>query len=44
MSKNQAALIILDGFGLRNETVGNAVALAKNRILTAIGTSILIKH
>ncbi|MGW8264663.1 2,3-bisphosphoglycerate-independent phosphoglycerate mutase, partial [Bacillus sp. LR--39] len=29
MSKKPAALIILDGFGLRNETVGNAVALAK---------------
>lgn len=29
MSKKPAALIILDGFGLRNETVGNIVALAK---------------
>lgn len=29
MSKKPGALIILDGFGLRNETVGNAVALAK---------------
>ncbi|MDA7027390.1 2,3-bisphosphoglycerate-independent phosphoglycerate mutase [Bacillus sp. CLL-7-23] len=28
MSKKPAALIILDGFGLRNETVGNAVAQA----------------
>ncbi|NPC94213.1 2,3-bisphosphoglycerate-independent phosphoglycerate mutase [Bacillus sp. WMMC1349] len=28
MSKKLAALIILDGFGLRNETVGNAVAQA----------------
>lgn len=29
MSKKPAALIILDGFGLRGETVGNAVAQAK---------------
>lgn len=28
MSKSPVAIIILDGFGLRNETVGNAVALA----------------
>lgn len=40
MSNKLAALIILDGFGLRDETVGNAVAQAKNRTLTAIGTSI----
>ncbi len=29
MSKSPVAIIILDGFGLRNETVGNAVAQAK---------------
>lgn len=29
MSNKLAALIILDGFGLRDETVGNAVAQAK---------------
>ncbi len=29
MSKSPVALIILDGFGLRNETFGNAVAQAK---------------
>ncbi len=29
MSKKPVALIILDGFGLRDETVGNAVAQAK---------------
>lgn len=28
MAKSPVAIIILDGFGLRNETVGNAVALA----------------
>lgn len=44
MSKKPAALIILDGFGLRNETVGNAVAQAKNRISTVIGTNTLIRR
>ncbi|BBP92366.1 hypothetical protein BsIDN1_59840 [Bacillus safensis] len=43
MSKKPAALIILDGFGLRGETVGNAVAQAKNRTLTATGMNFRIK-
>ena len=29
MSKSPVALIILDGFGLRDEQIGNAVAQAK---------------
>lgn len=33
------ALIILDGFALREETYGNAVAQSKSPILTATGIS-----
>lgn len=39
MSKKPVAIIILDGFGWRNEMMGNAVKLAKRlRTLTVIGT------
>ncbi|KHF30045.1 2,3-bisphosphoglycerate-independent phosphoglycerate mutase [Anoxybacillus sp. BCO1] len=40
MSKKPVALIILDGFALREETFGNAVAQAKNQTLIDIGTNI----
>ncbi|GAE47364.1 2,3-bisphosphoglycerate-independent phosphoglycerate mutase [Mesobacillus boroniphilus JCM 21738] len=41
MSKQSpTALIILDGFALRGERMGNAVAQRKSRILTATGTTI----
>ena len=37
MSKSPKALIILDGFGCRDEVKGNAVAQAKNRISIVFG-------
>lgn len=39
MPKSPVALIILDGFGLRPETYGNAVFHAKNQTSIAIGIS-----
>ncbi len=37
--QNLAALIILDGFGLREEEKGNAVKQAHTPILTAFGSN-----
>lgn len=44
MSKKPVALIILDGFALRDEDKGNAVTHAKNQTSTVSGTSILMLH
>lgn len=43
MSKKPVALIILDGFGLRDETKGNAVEQAKNLISIGITTNSLMR-
>ena len=43
MSKSPKALIILDGFGLREETHGNAVAQAKSLTLTVTGMNSLMQ-
>lgn len=42
--RKPTALIILDGFGLREETYGNAVAQAKNLILMVTGTNSLTQR
>lgn len=44
MPRKPVALIILDGFALRDETFGNAVAQSKNQILTVIGKHIPMRH
>lgn len=44
MSKIPYALIILDGFAIRDEVSGNAVKAAKNLTLIVIGTSFHITN